>query len=209
MSVTRSLLKGNPIVPVIVIDDAAHAPELVAALSAGGIRCAEITLRTPAGFDAIAAVAGTADFAVGAGTVLSLDDFNRAADAGATFVVSPGLDPEIVAAALDRGLAVLPGVATGTEVQHAVRLGLDTVKFFPAGQLGGLATISALAAAFVGVGFVPSGGVSVTNAAEYLAHEAVPAVSGSWMATRTQIQNGQFEEIATLSRAALLAVGAA
>ena len=209
MSLTRSLLAGNPFVPVIVIDDAARAPELVAALAAGGIRCAEITLRTSAGFDAIAAVAGTPDFSVGAGTVLSLDDFTRAADAGATFMVSPGLDPEIVAAAHERGIAVLPGVATGTEIQHAVRLGLDTVKFFPAGQLGGLKTIAALAAPFVGLGFVPSGGVSAANAAEYLAHESVPAVSGSWMATRAHIQNGQFDEIAALSRAALLAVGAA
>lgn len=209
MSVTRSLLAGSPIVPVIVIDDAAHAPELVAALAAGGIRCAEITLRTPAGLDAITAVAGTPHFSVGAGTVLSLDDFARAADAGATFMVSPGLDPEIVAAALDRGIAVLPGVATGTETQHAVRLGLDTVKFFPAGQLGGLKAIAALAAPFVGLGFVPSGGVSAANASDYLAHEAVPAVSGSWMATRAHIRNGQFDEIAALSRTALNAVGAA
>ncbi|EAR26083.1 KHG/KDPG family aldolase/carbohydrate kinase, PfkB family protein [marine actinobacterium PHSC20C1] len=209
MSVTRSLLAGNPLVPVIVIDDAAHAPELMAALAAGGIHCAEITLRTSAGLAAISAIAGTPNFSVGAGTVLSLDDFNRAADAGATFMVSPGLDPVIVAAALERGIAVLPGVATGTEVQHAVRLGLDTVKFFPAGQLGGLPMIAALAAPFIGLGFVPSGGVSASNAAEYLTHDAVPAVSGSWMATRALIQNRQFDEIESLSRAAIDAVGAA
>lgn len=208
MSLTRSLLAGNPLIPVIVIDDAAHAPELVAALAAGGITCAEITLRTAAGFDAISAVAGRTDFVIGAGTVLSLDDVSRAADAGAAFIVSPGLDPAIVTAALARGIAVLPGVATGTEVQHAARLGLDTVKFFPAGQLGGLKTIAALAAPFVGIGFVPSGGVTAANAAEYLAHESVPAVSGSWMATRDHIRNGQFDQIAELSRAALRAVGA-
>lgn len=208
MSLTRRLLNGNTLVPVIVIDDAAHAPELVAALAAGGIACAEITLRTAAGLDAIKAVAGSADFLIGAGTVVSLDDLKRAVDAGAMFIVSPGLDPEIVTGALALGIAVLPGVATGTEVQHAARLGLDLVKFFPAGQLGGLKTIEALAAPFTGMGFVPSGGVTEANAGEYLAHKSVPAVSGSWMATRDHIRNGQFDRIAELSRTALLAVGA-
>ena len=199
----RTLTAQHPIVPVVVIDDAAHAHELVAALAAGGIRCAEVTLRTNAAFDAIAAVAGTPGFSVGAGTVLSRADLDRSIDAGAEFIVSPGLDDELVNLAQDRGVAVLPGVATSTEVQRAVRLGLDTVKFFPADRLGGLGTIAALAAPFVGVGFVPSGGVSAGNIAEYLAHPAVPAVSGSWMVGRSLIQSGDFAAIERLSREAI------
>lgn len=199
MTLTRRLLQGNPIVPVVVIDDAARAPELVAALIAGGIRCAEITLRTPAGMDAIAAVAGTPGFAVGAGTVLTRDDLERSVDAGATFLVSPGFDDELVERAQQLQVAVLPGVATGTEVQRAVKAGLDTVKFFPADRLGGLPTIAALAAPFAGVGFVPSGGVSSANAAEYLAHPAVPAISGSWMVGRDLIRAGDFDAIQRLS----------
>ena len=202
----RDLLATNPIVPVIVLDDAARAPELVAALAAGGIHCAEITLRTGAGLPALAATAETVGFTVGAGTVLSLDDLERSADAGARFIVSPGLDDEIVERALELGLAVLPGVATGSEVQKAVKLGLDVVKFFPADRLGGLATIAALAAPFVGVGFVPSGGVSGANAGEYLAHPAVPAVSGSWMATRAMIAAGDFAGIERATRDAVAAL---
>ena len=202
----RDLLASNPIVPVIVIDDAARAPELVAALAAGGIHCAEITLRTDAGLPAIAAVAETVGFAVGAGTVISLDDLERSADAGARFIVSPGLDDEIVERALELGLVVLPGVATGSEVQRAVKLGLDVVKFFPADRLGGLGTIAALSAPFVGVGFVPSGGVNAANAAEYLAHPAVPAVSGSWMATRALIAAGDFAGIERATRDAVAAL---
>lgn len=195
--------------PVVVIDDAARAPELIAALAAGGIHCAEITLRTPVGVHAIAAVAETAGFVVGAGTVLSVDDLERSVDAGARFVVSPGLDEQLVERALELGVAVLPGVATASEVQRAVRAGLDTVKFFPADRLGGLGTIAALAAPFAGVGFVPSGGVSLANAAEYLAHPAVPAVSGSWMVGRDLIRDGDFATVERLSREAVAAIGAA
>ena len=200
MSAARELLAGHPVVPVIVLDDAAHAPELVAALAAGGIRCAEITLRTAAGLAAIASVADTTDFVVGAGTVLSVADLDRCVDAGARFIVSPGFDDELVARAAHHGVAVLPGVATATEVQRATRAGLDVVKFFPADRLGGLPTIAALAAPFVGMGFVPSGGVTAANAVEYLAHSAVPAVSGSWMATRDLINAGDFAAIERLSR---------
>lgn len=195
----NQLVHDHPLVPVVVIDDAGHAAELAAALASGGIHCAEITLRTPAGLTAIGAIAGAAGFTVGAGTVLSLDDLTRAVDAGATFIVSPGLDEQLVERALALGVDVLPGAATATEVQRALRLGLDTVKFFPADRLGGLGTIAALSAPFVGTGFVPSGGVCLANVAEYLAHPAVPAVSGSWMATRSLIAAADFDAIARLS----------
>lgn len=191
------------IVPVVVLDDAAHAPALVAALASGGIRCAEITLRTGAGLDAIAAVAGTPDFTVGAGTVLTVEQVDRCADAGAEFIVSPGLDEAIVERTLERGLVPLPGIATATELQRALRLGLTAVKFFPADRLGGLETIKALAAPFAGVTFMPSGGVSLANAAAYLADPAILAISGSWMVNRGAIAAGDFESIERLSAEAM------
>lgn len=206
---TVSVLTPSPVIPVVVIDDASAAPALAAALLRGGIRSAEITLRTPAGLEAIRAIAGDSDpaFTVGAGTVLDLDQFDAAVAAGAGFVVCPGLDPAIVERAHDRGIQVLPGVATATEVQHARRLGVRTVKFFPADRLGGLATISALAAPFSDMAFVPSGGVSAANMAEYLSHASVPAVSGSWMVTRKLLIGREFDRIEALSREAMSMIG--
>lgn len=189
------LLDGIKIVPVVVIDDAARAPDVAAALADGGIRCAEMTLRTEGGLAAIAGVAGTAGFTVGAGTVLTPDQVDRCVDAGAQFIVSPGLDVEVVERALERGVAVLPGVATASEIQQALRAGLEAVKFFPADRLGGLYTIQALAGPFPHMRFLPSGGVSVDNAREYLSHPAIFAVGGSWMVSRKAIAAGDLDEI--------------
>lgn len=198
------------IVPVIVLDHAAAGPDLAAALAAGGIGCAEITLRTDAGAGAIAAIAAAhPGFVVGAGTVLSTDDVDRVVDAGARFMVSPGLDLAVVQRALDRGLTALPGIATATELQRATRLGLDRVKFFPAEPSGGLPAITALSGPFPGVQFLPSGGVSAANAAAYLASPAVFAVSGSWMAPRELIAAGDWDGITRLSAAAVDALGGA
>jgi 2-dehydro-3-deoxyphosphogluconate aldolase/(4S)-4-hydroxy-2-oxoglutarate aldolase len=193
------LLAGIRIVPVVVIDDEAFAPEVAAALSAGGIRCAEITLRTPAGLRSLEAIAGMHDFIVGAGTVLTADHVDRCVDAGAEFIVSPGFDAEVVERAQHHGVAVLPGVATATEIQRALRAGLDVVKLFPADRLGGLDTIRSLVGPFPGLRFVPSGGVTRGNTLEYLAHPAVLAVSGSWMVTRELIRAGEFATIERLS----------
>ncbi len=208
---TDGFLASCPVIPVVVIDDAADAPDLAAALMGGGIRCAEITLRTPAALDAIRAIAATAgpSFTVGAGTVLDVDQFDAAVAAGAAFVVSPGLDAAVVERARERGIEVLPGVATATEVQHARRLGVHTVKFFPADRLGGLRAISALAAPFSDMAFVPSGGVSAANIGEYLAHASVPAVSGSWMVARQLLVGREFDEIEELSRGAMRLAAAA
>lgn len=192
-------LAGHRIVPVVVIDDPARAVDLAHALAAGGIRCAEVTLRTPAALEALRAMAGVPGFTAGAGTVLDRAQLEAVLDAGARFVVSPGFDDELVEVTRAAGVGVLPGVATATEVQRAVRAGLDAVKFFPADRLGGLGTIAALAAPFAGIGFVPSGGVTAASAAEYLAHPAVPAVSGSWMATRAMIADGDVAGIERLS----------
>lgn len=200
-------LAGHRIVPVIVIDDAAQAADLARALAAGGIECAEVTFRTPAAAEAIRAMAEVPGFTVGAGSVVRPDQFEAARQAGASFIVSPGYDPEIVDLARDHGLGSLPGIATATEALVALRAGIDTVKFFPADKLGGLATIRALAAPLQGLGFVPSGGVTVLEAPTYLADAAVPAVSGSWMATRAMIASGDFATIERVTAESVQAIG--
>ena len=201
-SATLDRISRVGIVPVIVLDDAAHAEPLVAALAAGGVRAIEITFRTEAGEAAIRAVAGTPDFVVGAGTVLTPSDVDRAADAGATFVVSPGLDESVLERATDLGIAALPGVATATEVQRALRLGLDAVKLFPAKQLGGVAMVAALAGPFPTVRIMPSGGVTVDDAPAYLAQPTVFAISGGWIASRAAIADGDFDGIEIRARQA-------
>lgn len=201
MASLREKLSGA-IVPVVVIDSAAIAVDLVGALAAGGITTVEITLRTPAGLEAIRATSGGGS-TIGAGTVLTPQQVDECADAGARFIVSPGFDDDVVARAQERGLDVLPGIATATELQRALRAGLDTVKFFPADRLGGLPTISSLAGPFPHVGFMPSGGVTAANAAEYLAHPSVFAISGSWMVPRDAIAAGDFDTVARLSAEAM------
>ena len=199
---TLQRLADIHIIPVITIDDAAKANDVAAALLAGGIACGEITLRTPDGLAGVRAISDVAGFVGGAGTVITVEQVDRCVDAGAQFLVCPGFDDEVVERAQYHGVAILPGVATATEIQRALKAGLDVVKFFPADRLGGLDTIKALAAPLVDVGFVPSGGVGPANLVEYLAHPAIFAVSGSWMATRDSIAAGDFDTIASLSRAA-------
>lgn len=199
-------LAGHLVVPVIVIDDATHAVDLAHALAAGGIPCAEVTLRTPASLAALRAMSRIDGFTAGAGTVRSTADLEVALEAGARFVVSPGLDEEVVTGAHSAGIGVLPGIATATELQRAMRLGVRTVKFFPADQLGGIDGIRALAGPFPEIGFVPSGGVTAASALDYLALAAVPAVSGSWMASRDLIAAGDFaaiERLAALTSSAI------
>jgi 2-dehydro-3-deoxyphosphogluconate aldolase/(4S)-4-hydroxy-2-oxoglutarate aldolase len=193
------------IVPVVVIDDAAKAPDLVHALAAGGIQCAEITLRTPAGLTSIAAAAAAAipGFVVGAGTVLTPEQVDACVDAGAEFVVSPGFDDDVVGRAQERGVAVFPGIATATEIQRALRAGVESLKFFPADRLGGLATITAFASPFPTARFLPSGGVGPDNAASYLAHPSVFGISGSWMVSRAMIEAEEFARIERLSTEAM------
>jgi 2-dehydro-3-deoxyphosphogluconate aldolase / (4S)-4-hydroxy-2-oxoglutarate aldolase len=202
MTATSTLerLGAIRIVPVVTIDDADRAMDVAAALVAGGIGCAEITLRTPQGLEAIRKAASRSDIVVGAGTVLSVEQVDHCVDAGAQFLVSPGFDDDVVARAQFHGVAILPGVATATEIQRALRAGLDVVKFFPADRLGGLDTIAALAAPLAGVRFVPSGGVNPSNAADYLRHPAIFGISGSWMVTRDAIATGDYDAIERLSR---------
>lgn len=201
-TLTLEQLSKVQIIPVVVIDDATLAPALAAALAAGGIPCAEITLRTPAGLTALVAISDVPEFLAGAGTVLSVEQVDRCVGAGAQFLVTPGFDDDVVARAQHHDIAILPGVATPTEIQRARRAGIDVVKFFPADRLGGLDTIRALAAPFPDVRFVPSGGVNVTNASDYLRHPAIFGISGSWIATRDAIAAKNFDTIEDLSRGA-------
>jgi 2-dehydro-3-deoxyphosphogluconate aldolase/(4S)-4-hydroxy-2-oxoglutarate aldolase len=187
------------VVPVIVIDDVARARPLADALAVGGLRCAEITLRTPAGLAAITSFAGNARLLVGAGTVLDPDQASAAVDAGARFVVSPGFDAEVVHWCQQHGVPVLPGTATPTDIQQARRAGLRAVKFFPAETLGGLTALDAIAAPFPGITFVPTGGIMPANVAAYLQHRAVLAVGGSWMAPRSLIAAGDWQQIGQLA----------
>ncbi len=203
MTTVIDLLAAARIVPVVVIDDAARARDVAAAMAEGGIRAVEVTLRTPAGLDAMAAMAENPQLTVGAGTVLTPDQVTSCADAGARFIVSPGLDDDVVARAQQLGLGVLPGVATATEAQRAIRAGLTELKLFPADRLGGIAMIDSLSGPFPGLRFMPSGGVTAANTLEYLAHPSVFAVSGSWMAGRAAIAAGDFDGIRDASAAAM------
>ncbi len=191
-------LAQHRLVPVVVIDDAADAPTLGAALVAGGLPVAEITCRTRAAADAIRALADRGDVLVGAGTVLTTAQVDVAVAAGAQFVVSPGTSPAVVERCHEHGVAVLPGAVTASEVQTAIELGLDAVKFFPAGTSGGAAAIEALAAPFADMRFVPTGGVGPANLAQYLALPAVAAVGGSWMVPRDLVGDRAHDALRTL-----------
>lgn len=190
------------VVPLATVADAAAADALAEGLVAGGLPVVEVALRNDYGLDAIARIAARGDVRVGAGTVLTGEQLRRALDAGATFVVSPGLDDEVVEGALAAGVPVLPGVQTATEVQRGLRLGLDRLKLFPAGVVGGLGLVGALAPVFPGVRFMPSGGVSAANLAQYLAHPAVFAASGSWVAAPAVLAAGP-EAVAEAAREAV------
>jgi 2-dehydro-3-deoxyphosphogluconate aldolase/(4S)-4-hydroxy-2-oxoglutarate aldolase len=196
------------LVPVVVLDDAAHAGPLADALVAGGLPVAEVTFRTPAAGDAIRAMADRGDLLLGAGTVLTSAQVDQAVAAGASYVVSPGLSRAVVERCAEHGVLALPGTVTATEVQAALGLGLTAVKFFPAGTSGGATAIDALSAPFTGVRFVPTGGIGPANLAEYLGIDAVVAVGGSWMVPRDRIRCGDFEAVRRLTAEAVALVRA-
>lgn len=191
-------LSASVLVPVVVIDDAKDADGLARALIEGGLPVAEVTFRTAAAADAIRAMAKHPEILLGAGTVLTPEQVDAAVDAGASYIVSPGLSKAVVQRAAERGVAVLPGATTATELQAALELGISTVKFFPAGTSGGPKAIAALAAPFVDVSFVPTGGVSADNLADYLAIDKVVAVGGSWMVPKKLVAAQRFDEIRDL-----------
>lgn len=196
----------GPLLPVVVIDRAEDAAPLGRALLAGGIRQVEVTLRTPAAVAALRALSGLDGLLVGAGTVLEPAQVDDVVDAGARFVVSPGLSEEVVTACGRRGVDVVPGVATATELMRAWSLGLRTVKFFPAESSGGPGAIAALSSVFPDVRFVPTGGIGADRAAAYAALPSVVAVGGSWMVPRAAVAAGDFAAVELLSRQAVEAL---
>lgn len=191
-------LRDLRLVPVVVVDDARDADGLAGALVAGGLPVAEVTFRTAAAEESIRVMAGRGDVLVGAGTVLTVDQVDRAVAAGASYVVSPGLSRAVVERCGEHGVAVLPGAVTATEVQAALELGISTVKFFPAGTSGGARAIAALAAPFGGVSFVPTGGIGPANLHEYLALACVHAVGGSWMVPKDLVSAQEFDRVEAL-----------
>lgn len=192
------------IVPVIKIDDVEKAVPLAEALIAGGIPCAEITFRTAQGEEAIRRIhqAGL-DILLGAGTVLTTEQVDKAVAAGARFIVSPGFNPKVVAYCLEKGVPVTPGCTSPSDMEQALELGLDVVKFFPAEQSGGLDYIKAVSAPYTTLKFMPTGGITADNVARYLAFDRIVACGGSWMVKADMIGSGDFEGITRLCREAV------
>jgi 2-dehydro-3-deoxyphosphogluconate aldolase/(4S)-4-hydroxy-2-oxoglutarate aldolase len=184
------------VVPVIVIDDPADAAPLGAALTAGGLSCAEVTFRTARAVEALRRISGECpDLLAGAGTVLTPQQAAEARRAGAQFVVAPGFNPAVVDYCLEHGIPAFPGVCTPTEIEAALQKGLSVLKFFPAEPIGGLPYLKAIAAPYTGVEFIPTGGIGATNLAAYLAFPRVVACGGSWMAPQEWIAAKQFDRI--------------
>ena len=197
------IMRTSAVIPVIAIDDIAHAVPLARALVAGGIRVLEVTLRTAHGLPAIRAIAEQVpDAIVGVGTLTQPQEFAASRDAGAVFGVSPGLTPALVAAARASGLPLLPGVMTPSEVMAAREAGFRQLKLFPAVPAGGIGMLNALAGPLGDVMFCPTGGVSQENAAQFLACRNVACVGGSWLTPRDALLAGDWDRITALARAA-------
>lgn len=192
------------VVPVVVLNDPAEALPVADALLKGGLPVAEVTFRTAAAEEAIRIIAAERPaMLVGAGTVLTIDQVDRAVAAGAKFIVCPGFDPEIVDYCIGKNIPVFPGCTTASEVAWGVKRGLTVLKFFPAEQCGGVATIKALCAAYVGVKFMPTGGIGPKNLKDYLSCDKIVCCGGSWMVKGDLIKAGRFDEIERLSREAV------
>ena len=192
------------IVPVVKIDKAEDAIPLAKALCAGGLPCAEVTFRTDAAAEAIRLmVKNFPQMCVGAGTVLNSTQVDAAVQAGAQFIVSPGLNPKTVQYCIDKNIPVVPGISSPSEIELAIELGLDVVKFFPAEQSGGLAKIKAMSAPYTTMKFMPTGGINAKNLNSYLDFPKILACGGSWMVPADLINNGEFDKIEQLTREAV------
>ena len=207
MSEMLKKIEGFGVVPVVVLNDAKDAAPLAKALCEGGLPCAEVTFRTEAAEESIRIMATEfPEMVIGAGTVLTIDQVDRAVGAGAKFIVSPGFDPEIVDYCISKNIPVLPGCITPSEVTQAVKRGLEVVKFFPAEQFGGVATLKALAAPFTSVRFMPTGGISAKNLADYLGFKKIIACGGSWMVKGDMVAAGEFDKIKEMTAEAVALV---
>ena len=196
---TEALCKMAPVIPVLVVEDVAQAVPLARALIAGGLPVLEVTLRTDAALDVIAAMAGVEGGVVGAGTLLTADDVARARDAGASFGVSPGATDALLDACEAAGLPLLPGASTASEAMALHERGYTVQKFFPAGPAGGVNFLRALGGPLPGIHFCPTGGINQFNAAEYLELENVLCVGGSWVAPRAKLEAGDWDGVRALA----------
>ena len=191
------------IIPVVVLDDPKDAAELGKALCENGLPCAEVTFRTAAAEETIRVMSKEfPDMLVGAGTVLTKEQVDRAINAGAKFIVSPGLNPKIVQYCLDKSIPITPGTQTPSEMEQALELGLKVVKFFPAEPAGGLAMIKAVAAPYVDLKFMPTGGINAKNVRDYLGYNKIIACGGSWMVKKDLITGGKWDELGKLVKEA-------
>ena len=192
------------VVPVIAMTDVEKAVPLAKALAAGGVPCAEVTFRTAEGEECIRRIAAEVpEVLVCAGTVLTTDQAARAVKAGAKFLVSPGFNPKVVGFCKDNDMLIVPGCANPSDMEAAIEFGLDTVKFFPAEQAGGLDYIKACAAPYTSLSFMPTGGINAGNIGKYLAFNKIVACGGSWMVTKDLIDSGNFDEITRLCKEAV------
>ncbi len=191
------------IIPVVVLDDAKDAAPLAKVLCENGLPCAEVTFRTAAAEEAIKVMTSEfPDMLVGAGTVLTIEQADKAINAGAKFIVAPGLNPKIVQHCLDASVPVTPGTQTPSEMEQALELGLNVVKFFPAEPAGGLNMIKAVAAAYVDLKFMPTGGINAKNVRDYLAYNKIIACGGSWMVKKDLIAAGEWDKIGAMVKEA-------
>ena len=197
------------LVAVVTVESADYAQPLADALFAAGLRCVEVVFRTPAAAAALERLAADGRLCVGAGTLLSPEQVDRAVAAGACFAVSPGLDEAVVRRCQAVGVTPIPGIATPTEAMAALRCGLDVVKLFPARVVGGLEMVKALAAPFPSLRFIPTGGIGLAELPAFAEHPSVLAVGGSWMTPGALLRTGRFDEVTRLAAEALTAVAAA
>ena len=203
-------LSSYGVVPVVVINRVEDAEPLAKALCEGGLKCAEVTFRTAAAEEAIRVMTEAyPDMLVGAGTVLTIEQVDKAVNAGAQFIVSPGFDPEIVDYCISKDIVVVPGCITPSEVAQGVKRGLEVLKFFPAEQAGGVAMIKAMAAPYTDIRFMPTGGINASNIGDYLAFPKIVACGGSWMVKADLINAGQYDRITELTKEAVEMVKAA
>ena len=192
------------IVPVVVLNDAKDAEPLAKALCNGGLPCAEVTFRTDAAEESIRIMSEKyPEMLVGAGTVLTTEQVDRAVAAGAKFIVSPGLNPKIVKYCVEKNIPITPGIRNPSEAEQAIENGLEVVKFFPAEPAGGLKMIKAMAAPYAGLKFMPTGGINATNVREYLAYDKILACGGSWMVKGSLVEAGEFDKIEAMTKEAV------
>ena len=192
------------IVPVVVLNDSKDAAPLADALCDGGLACAEVTFRTEAAADSIRIMTEKhPEMLVGAGTVLTTKQVDEAVEAGAKFIVSPGLNPTVVKYCIEKNIPITPGVVTPSEMEQAIKLGLNLVKFFPAEPSGGLAMINAVAAPYTMLKFMPTGGINPDNVKDYLNSDKIFACGGSWMVKGNLINDGNFDKIKELTKEAV------